>query len=72
MRSEAIRDRGERSGATALPCPACGGPIAVDGCPVLLHQIACCRGCERRFHVVSVEPLVFEVFRSHGLALVDD
>jgi len=72
MRSERTWGPPEGGQTAAVRCPSCRESLAVDGESVRLHQVIRCRLCERRLHVVGVEPLSLRVFRSQGLALVDD
>jgi len=72
MRSERTWGPPEGGRAAAVRCPSCRESLAIDGEPVELHQVIRCRSCERRLHVVGIEPLSLRVFRSQGLALVDD
>ncbi len=72
MRSERTWGPPEAGATTGAICPACRESLAVDEQPVRLFQVVRCRLCERRLHVVGVDPLSLRVFRSQGLALVDD
>ena len=72
MRSERTWGRSASGVPPEVRCPACRKALAVDERPVSLFQVVRCRLCEHRLHVVSIEPLVLRVFKTYGLALVDD
>jgi len=71
MHSEKGRKPVRDETTLAALCPNCLDVITLNGKTEVLHKLVRCPNCEMKLHVVSIRPLSFRTFKSHGLSFVD-
>ena len=72
MRSERGLGFDSEARAVSAPCPECRKPVALRREETVLHRLLRCPHCDGHLQVVGLSPVSLQVFKTHGLALLDD
>ncbi len=72
MPSERIGVFDSDGGAVTASCPECRKAVALSRGEAILHRLLRCPHCDGHLQVVRLSPVSLQVFKTYGLALLDD
>ena len=72
MRSERDWEFDREDSAVNTSCLECRKPVALRREEAVLHRLLRCPHCDGHLQVVALSPVSLQVFKTHGLALLDD